>query len=546
VALFALPAAAQAEGRLVPSNCIGDQAFISACAAAPALVGVSQVAPSPDSRELYAVSMYENALTILDRDASGALTRRSQCFSSLGAHGCDTGEGLTGARTLALSPDGTSLYVGSAGGNLAVFDRAADGSLKQKPLPDGCFGAGGCQPAPGIDVPRSIAVSPDGATVYVASAQEISVFDRDADGSLVQKPGNNGCITRYVADGCMEAFGLSNVRDLVVSPDGKSVYVAAANSDAILKFDRLPNGTLSAGGCVTQDRTAGCTTADRVANASGLAVSPDGRNVYVASNPDGVVEPSGIAILNRDPATGALSQVRAPSIDGCVADADPRCRQGVGVAGTADVSLSPDGRTLYAATGGGIAVFDRAADGRLSQPALPDGCVSDYGFGGPAACLRTSGVAFSISIAVSPDGRSVYSASQNLGTVAAFAREVQSDVATAPVEALPGAQPQTSVVTRTDVVTRTVSKLAVSLSSHSVKAKRGKAFSVTYVSTAPGSATLDVLKSGRRVLSMKGSAAKRFKVTKKLAKGRYALKLTVLGADGQTASDSAKLTVRAG
>ena len=81
------------------------------------------------------------------------------------------------------------------------------------------------------------------------------------------------------------------------------------------------------------------------------------------------------------------------------------------------------------------------------------------------------------------------------------------------------------------------------LRSRSVSVKRGKAFNVAYISTIRGTATLELLKGRKRVLTMKSSNGKAFRVAKRLARGGYTLKLT-MKAGGQTAGDSAKLTVR--
>jgi DNA-binding beta-propeller fold protein YncE len=524
VVVFGAPAAAHAEGKLtaLPSP------------SATNINQVGQIALSPDSKQLYAVSGVDSALTLFDRDpATGALTQRAQCFRSDGLQGCDTGIGMQGARAVAASPDGKSVYVGSLSGNLSVLDRAADGSLKQKPLPDACFGVGVCQPVANLGAPRAIAVSPDGTTVYVASPNSITVFDRDSDGSLHQKPGNNGCITQAVIAGCAQVPWLSNVRDIVASPDSHNVYVGSVGFGAILTFDRAPTGTLSANGGMASSAMPGFVAGDRISNPYGLAVSPDGRNVYSAS---WSTLDSGIAVLDRDPATGALTQAAAPSIDGCVANGDPRCRLGVAVDQVRDVEVSADGRNVYAATIEGVAVFDRAAGGKLVQKPLPDGCLMDRGFPVSVGCTTVDGTTESRSIAISPDGGSVYTSSALMSSIAAFARELPP---VPPATQTPSASGASTVVTSSTSTTKLIAKLR----SRSFKTKRGKPFNVAYVSTIRGTATLQVLKGRKAVLTMKSSNGKAFRIAKKLARGPYTIKLT-LKAAGQTAGDSAKLSVR--
>jgi hypothetical protein len=358
-------------------------------------------------------------------------------------------------------------------------------------------------------------------------------------------PGNNGCIANGGVAGCASAIGFTDLRDVTVSPDGHNVYLSSNGWDMILTFDRAPTGTLTAAGGMAATPAAGFVTGDRIAHSFGLAVSPDGRNVYSAS---WSFSDSGIAVLDRDAATGALSQAPAPSIDGCVANGDPRCRLGAALDLVYDVAISADGRNVYAATLAGVAIFDRLANGDLSQQALPDGCVKDASLTVTAACAIGDGLAESRAVAVSPDGGSVYTAAPQIGAIAAFARERPPAPVTPPAtqtQTETQTQTQTPPATGGTVVTSSTAttRLVAKLRSRSFKSKRGKRFNVAYVSTIRGTATLQVLKGRKRVLTMKSSTGKAFRITKKLARGKYTLKLT-MKAGGQTAGDSAKLTVR--
>ena len=80
---------------------------------------------------------------------------------------------------------------------MAVFDRAADGTLTQKPRPGGLHLGHRRRPLRrrgGTRRPVSVTVSPDGPSVYVASAGSgaVAVFDRAPNGRLTQKPGAAG------------------------------------------------------------------------------------------------------------------------------------------------------------------------------------------------------------------------------------------------------------------------------------------------------------------------------------------------------------------
>jgi DNA-binding beta-propeller fold protein YncE len=67
-----------------------------------------------------------------------------------------------------------------------------------------------------------------------------SVFDRDpATGELTQKAATLGCISETGTGGaCQKGRGLKEAEGVAVSPDGKNVYVASSGSGAVAIFDR--------------------------------------------------------------------------------------------------------------------------------------------------------------------------------------------------------------------------------------------------------------------------------------------------------------------
>ena len=96
--------------------------------------------------------------------------------------------------------------------------------------------AGTCATAKGVNDATDIAISPDGKFLYAAatSSNSIAVFSRDADtGKLSQLPGNAGCIAagETPIGGCATANGLEGPSALAMSPDGKNVYVTTFTLD---------------------------------------------------------------------------------------------------------------------------------------------------------------------------------------------------------------------------------------------------------------------------------------------------------------------------
>ncbi|MCC6223144.1 MAG: beta-propeller fold lactonase family protein [Thermoleophilia bacterium] len=233
------------------------------------------------------------------------------------------------------------------------------------------------------------------------------------DGAL-QLPGKAGCSSSAGADGCTEVAGLDGAAVAAVSPDGRNVYVAARTADALVSFRRDPaSGRLTrlagTGGCVSAGGPGDdCEPGHGLDYVYDLAVSPDGRNVYVASSGPGGT----IAVLARDPATGGLTQLEGA--DGCVSrTGEGGCGFARGMPTPRALAFSPDGKLLYAAgfyvfppnyvtRVQGVVVFARDPEtGALEQLAGAAGCVED---GGRDGCTAQD-MPFDLSaVAASPDG----------------------------------------------------------------------------------------------------------------------------------------------
>jgi DNA-binding beta-propeller fold protein YncE len=283
------------------AGCVSETGTGGACQDGNALKGAFSVSPSPDGRSVYVASLASGAVAVLDRDpATGALTQKAGtagCVSDDGTGGaCQDGTELKGAFSVSPSPDGRSVYVASQiSGAVAVFDRdPATAALTQKAGTAGCVsddGTGGaCQDGTALVGAFSVAAGPDGKSVYVASAtlDAVAVFDRDpATGALTQKPGTAGCVSETGTGGdCQDGTALDSAVAVAASPDGKSVYVASADSDAVAVFDRDATGALAQKpglACVSESGTGACQDGTALDGAIGVTVSPDGTSLYAAS-----------------------------------------------------------------------------------------------------------------------------------------------------------------------------------------------------------------------------------------------------------------------
>jgi sugar lactone lactonase YvrE len=360
---------------------------------------------------------------------------KAGCISEDGAGPCADGHNLApGVDAVTVSPDGRDLYATTFSG-VARFDRRpSNGALVQPAGRSGCVsetGAGRC--ADGYMLKKgadSVAVSPDGKYVYVAAytSSAITTFKRNRHtGAIKQLTGAKYCVSESGSGPCAKGHGMDGVAWLIVSADGTSIYAAATKSNAIVRLTRN-----EATGAIAQPGGAeGCVSDGGAEScAAGHALLD---SVYVAESPDGrnlyvaALMSHAVSVLTRDPATGAIAQ--PAGTDGCVsADAAGPCQQGHGIAGPFAVAVSDDGRSVYSAStdDSAVARFDRdQATGALVQPAGLDGCVSEDGSG---SCADGHGLSGADAVAVSPGGANVYVVGAS--SVATFTRDPASGAMT--------------------------------------------------------------------------------------------------------------------
>jgi sugar lactone lactonase YvrE len=287
------------DGRLAPLGCIAADTS-TGCAEFPhhgteERTTIQSLAISPDGADVYAVAAESSSangagptsISQFARAADGTLTEVG-CIAVHGAGGCAPAPESWTFGAIAVSPDGADLY--SLGyESVEQLAIGAGGALSVR----GCIAreSSYCtRSGTGLVFPSRIAVAPDGATVYAVGATLVQLT-RAPDGSLSQ----SSCLSNQTPKGdlivpaCVAAkrSGIGSA-GIVASPDGR-VYLTA--SGQVSAFGHKPDRTLVERGCVANTGrggrllTAACarTGHPSLRGAEGVAVSPNGRSIYVAS-----------------------------------------------------------------------------------------------------------------------------------------------------------------------------------------------------------------------------------------------------------------------
>jgi 6-phosphogluconolactonase (cycloisomerase 2 family) len=212
----------------------------------------------------------------------------------------------------------------------------------------------------------------------------------DVVGGLIQLESPHACVNQQPLTPCgtaqnggLVSGGLGQAHGVAVSPDGDNVYVTAERG-AISTFARnATTGVLTYQGCFKDPlSTEACAhqsfTAGTLMGAKSVGVSPDGLYVYVAASTSSGPS-NAITIFSRDTATGALTPVALPG--GCVSQQEVApCQQAT--AGLKLVSyLAVTDKSVYALSHDRSTVvrLARHADGTLSLDSNTADCFRGVG-----------------------------------------------------------------------------------------------------------------------------------------------------------------------
>lgn len=361
VILAALAASATGSISQLPgkSGCINRDGA-SNCVRARAVASPAAVAISADGKNVYTVSGVgsQGALAVFARNRTTGALRESGCVLRMLTRVCQTGLGLETPIAVAVAPDGKLVVTAAQNGrSVGLYRRAKNGALTP---------AGSLR---GLDHPSGLAFRPDGSLLLVATARGIVSFLRRPSGLLERGSGPSPC----------DAYrGCNAVAFAPGGAEGTFAYAVSGGGahGSISTFAVARDGRLS---------LMPPTAAHAIKQPFSVAVSADGKNVYVAASVS-----SGVAIFARDRVTGALTQT------GCVTATGSQgaCAKYVGLGGAWSVAVSKDGKNAYVASYGSstVAVFARDTSGTLRETETFQ----------PRGASRLSGVA------VSPDARNVY------------------------------------------------------------------------------------------------------------------------------------------
>ena len=423
-----------------PSGCLVDRSErggrctpVRALRGPAPFLGSNAVAISPDGKNVYVAASKSNAIAIFKRHArTGKLTQRSGtagCIAAGGRRGCAMALGLDHPNSVAVSADGNNVYATSLRSDaVTIFSRSSStGALTQAGDGSGCVAnatTSGCTTGRALDGPDVVTVSPDGNNVYVGAffGNAVAVFARDpSNGALTQPAGTSGCIVNAPTDGCTTGLALAAPEGMAISADGNNVYVATAVSNALDVFTRDPStGALSQAtdgtGCIVNAPTDGCTTGLQLSGANAVAVSPDDGDVYVTS-----LLSNSLTSFTRTATTGQLTQQTGTSA--CVIYVlAVGCSLGRALSAPEGLTVAPDGGNVYVAAfeSNAIDVFNREVNsGALIQKSRRAGCVTTSK---TPDCRRGRALRGVSSVAVSPDGRHLYSGAFASNAVGIFKR----------------------------------------------------------------------------------------------------------------------------
>ncbi|MFT4049174.1 MAG: PKD domain-containing protein [Solirubrobacterales bacterium] len=308
------------------------------CVAAVLCLGLI-FAASAGAAQLFAPVYYPDEISVFNTAPDGTATELPGSPFGIGNYPMGAGVG-----SVAFAPDG----------NRAAAAYYFNGGIQG--LSVSTTGAvSAAQPIVGSHKGGGLAISPDGRFAYQAvagSVKGVDAYTIAADGKLTAIAGS-------------PFYPSSNFADVVVAPDGKTLY--ASDGSAVRPFAINADGSLTAGAAFV------------AIGASNLLITPDGRHMVILLG------------------SNTLS-VRPIAVDGALGS--PGTSVTVGSTAVYVMALAPDGSKVFAVDYNG----DTLGSSTYSVNAYRIGADSGLTLAGAGSTMPFRGRA----IGVAPDGKSIY------------------------------------------------------------------------------------------------------------------------------------------
>lgn len=434
--VFTLAAAGTASA-VVPGGVYASGCLSNATAAGCTNIGTpfagnpTDLAVSPDGANVY-VTTTSNALLTFARDGSSGQLTLVQCLRTAALAGCtqmpaDANLAINGPTSIAITPDGASVYVANTGNDVILeFDRVGGGTLQLKP-DSRCISNAGAPGATCVDAksmadPADMAI--EGNFLYVASSAAagggVTALTIGAGGALSQANDSGAwasCVASAVnLEGCPFGRGLAGVNSALVGANsiavrGGKVYVST-NAGRIVTLNRDPGSGLLQNGtttntCIGAAAGTACTTvAELAVGVTDIVLGNEGQLyaalVNVAGGQTGrivTLDPSGEGLVRRAGSAGCVN-------NGAVVTGATPCAAGRGLGSTTPhLVASPDGQDVYVA-GSAVIELDKGAGGTLTARNDARGCVQTTAV--VNLCSAFASLGTPTAVAAASDGRHLY------------------------------------------------------------------------------------------------------------------------------------------
>ena len=330
---------------------------------------------TPDGTQLLVTSADDNSLAIFNVASDFQLTFNRVFINN------STVDGLNGATSLVLSPDGRRAYVVSFYDSaLAIFEQDEQGNYQfLQAIRDGLpyeevFSEDELvklKDKLGLLGAYDIAITNDNRQLFVASvvSNAISIFDINESGNVF--------FNHAIRDNDNSEYGLGGAVNVILTPNNSKVIVAGFNENAITIFNRNTNGILDH----SQTLINGKDGVKNMISPQGLAMSPNGSYLYVACGGGNSI----IVFARND--QNRYSYIQSISNSDDV----------FGLGGAGYVTTSPDGTRVYVASESDNAVVTLAK--------LSDGSLKIISVLKSEGVKKTDELNGAASVYVSPDGK---------------------------------------------------------------------------------------------------------------------------------------------